>query len=319
MAFQSYRISVKTGKGSLHLGRLRKEAPPNHPFWWDPDSSLMRIELEGRVFEFHYPEMRSVINTGWATPDPDAGEAPSPTSGAAAANPGRATAPPRAPAPAPGPASPPGTIRGMAVEVQRQVPIKGPRADSNDPQATVKMATVSALSGLNVQGPKEFNPAVSLSDQEHDPIPVPKSAALTGSKARAVVDQAPAVEGEDGLMIQGPKPFRATLTVKGEDGGADRVVGEVPKGASEAALRTAGVTVPEENGPMLSDGIVEVLPGIFWDKAVHWKSRAKNAAGLYANKPEVLDAIIAIEAEAVIAEIQRILKAKEKAKSEPAP
>jgi len=51
---------------------------------------------------------------------------------------------------------------------------------------------------------------------------------------------------------------------------------------------------------VIRDGLVEIHPGVMWDKSLHWRSRAKIALDQYAGNPEALAAIRAYETPAVV-------------------
>lgn len=51
---------------------------------------------------------------------------------------------------------------------------------------------------------------------------------------------------------------------------------------------------------VIRDGLVEIYPGVHWDKALHWRTRAKIALDQYGNNPGALAAIKAFETPAVV-------------------
>jgi hypothetical protein len=76
-----------------------------------------------------------------------------------------------------------------------------------------------------------------------------------------------------------------------------------PKAAEDPALKpVAKVQAPPQTVEefIVRDGLVEIHPGVMWDKALHWRTRAKIALDQYASNPEALAAIRAYETPAVV-------------------
>ncbi len=314
MAFRAYKVF----RGPLHLGRLRQTVPVGSLLWYDDDTEKVRLESGGRVFEFNYPEIRGVRKAEWIKLDPEQPPAPDPSVGAVAPNPGRAPHRPTVAAPPPVVDKEARTIRGMTVEVQRQVPVKADRADAGARTASEAPVTVSNVNGLRITNPKEFRGGVTLSDQEDNTIALPPGVSETGAPLRTTSKEGGPVEkiqGLEGVTVKMPAPFKPTLSVKTPEG--TREVGVVPPGAKVASVAAPGRPLPEKAAEIPSSTVIEVAPGVSWDKAPHWKTRAKTAWALYKDQLEILEAILKIEAEAVVKEIERIRAAAEKERVAP--
>lgn len=319
MAYRAYKVT----RGPLHLGRLRQSVPVGSRLWYDDDTEKVRLTAGDRVFEFHYPEVRGVRKAGWIVLDEEQPPPPDPSVGAVAPNPGRPPHRPTVAAPPPVSDKETRTIRGMAVEVISQSPIKADRADQGARTASETRAVVSEVNGLRITNPKEFRGGVSLSDQEDNTISLPPGISETGAPLRTASKEGGPVErihGLEGVTVKVPPPFTPTLSVKSPEG--TREVGVVPPGAKVASAPPVTVASPEAPLPEKAaeiplHSVVEVAPGVSWDKAPHWKTRAKTAWALYKDKPEILEAILKIEAEAVVKEIERLRAAADKEKVVP--
>ena len=108
------------------------------------------------------------------------------------------------------------------------------------------------------------------------------------SKSEAAENPTPS--NESPKAKEAPKPAPAKET-------APKAEKKAAAPAPKPKLRPPPQTVEEF---IIRDGLVEIHPGVMWDKSLHWRSRAKIALDHYASNPEALAAIRAYETPAVV-------------------
>ena len=113
-----------------------------------------------------------------------------------------------------------------------------------------------------------------------------RKAAVAKSEA---AENPPPTSEETPKAKSAPKPAKEPAPAKAEK------KAEAP--APKAKLQPPPQTVEEV---IVRDGLVEIHPGVMWDKALHWRTRAKIALDQYAGNPEALAAIKAYETPAVV-------------------
>lgn len=127
--------------------------------------------------------------------------------------------------------------------------------------------------------------------------PVTRARMLAEARKAAVAKseaaEAPATAKETPAAKSAPAPKAEKKAA------APKKAAEVPapKPAAKPKVQAPPQTVEEV---IVRDGLVEIHPGVMWDKALHWRSRAKIALDQYASNPEALAAIRAYETPAVV-------------------
>lgn len=108
--------------------------------------------------------------------------------------------------------------------------------------------------------------------------------------AKSETAENPAPSNESPKAKEAPKPAPAKET-------APKAEKKAAAPAPKPKLQPPPQTVEEF---VIRDGLVEIHPGVMWDKSLHWRSRAKIALDQYASNPEALAAIRAYETPAVV-------------------
>jgi hypothetical protein len=103
------------------------------------------------------------------------------------------------------------------------------------------------------------------------------------AKSEAEANPKPVAEAKPAPKVAAPKPAPQP----------EKTAKAAPKAKIEAPPRTVEEFI-------VRDGLVEIHPGVKWDKSLHWRTRAKIALDQYAGDADAFAAIKAFETPAVV-------------------
>lgn len=160
----------------------------------------------------------------------------------------------------------------------------------------------------SVNGPRAGAPRVAAEDAATRAAAraEERRAVAEAARAKALSEEVPEVDPELAVEAE-PTLEEAPSSAEEESVAEPPAPPAAPPLADGEAPLTARVTSDDRNLLSGEAGPIELAPGVYWDKSLHWATRVKKALD-YRDRPEILDLILSVEAPAVVAGINRAIR-----------